>query len=208
MSPKDPKADALHDKAKKLGTKKRDLLSRLKHVRQAISAVRKRRSKLHSERKHVTSSKDPIAFDTCPVSPVMDHVLHDCRDAKIPFGVISADRRDGIAQKFGHASQKELFDKWQAGVPGFLPANAPGHSTHEYRDGPNSFPYGSPDGSELKEPWKLGLDLRSNDEATKFCKDAAALGYQFWQPYPTTSEAHHVNLKANPIPTLIRRGKL
>lgn len=211
----DPKLDPLKDKRRKKGTQKKDLVSRLKRVRQSIASLTKRIEGVHKDRRKLASTKDPMAFDGCPVPPVLYMVFKDCRDHGISFGIISADRRDGVAQRFGHSSQKELWDCYQnflatgrCACGSCNPANAPGHSTHEYRDGPNSYPYGSPDGTALKEPWKLGVDFRSNEECTRFCAAAANLGYHFWQPYNSGSELHHGNCKENPIPNLIKRGRV
>lgn len=157
-------------------------------------------------REHLRRSKTPQRFDTCPVSPILHHVLTDCREHGLHFAVISADRRDGIAQKFGHQSQQELWDLYQSGHGN--PANPPGHSTHEYKDGPGPYPYPPiPDGKALK-PWMLGLDLASNDQASYFCQAAAHLGYAFYQPYNSASELHHVNLREDPLPNLIKRGRV
>lgn len=198
---KDPKLDALHDRRKKLGTAKHELLARAQRVDRRIATVEKRVKGVHRDRDHLRHSYDPMAFDGCPVSPIVFVVLTDCRKHKVSFGVISADRRDGVAQRFGHSSQDELYIHFEHGDPGYLPANPSNSSTHEYINGAHG---GTPlpsrgtwrrlaEGEHL-DPQLVGLDLRSNAEATAFCAAAAKLGWKFEQPYQTMSELHHVNL--------------
>lgn len=177
-----------------------------KHPHKHKKFLQRRRHKLRH-------SHAPQGFDGCPVSPIVHAVLTDCREHGINFTVISGDRRNHVAQRFGHSSQKQLWDCYQAYLAtghcncgSCNPANPPGHSTHEYRDGSGSYPYGRPDGAKLA-PWMLGLDLASNEEASAFCAAANRLGYTFFQPYNTGSELHHVNLRHNPLPTLKKRNR-
>jgi hypothetical protein len=174
--------------------------------------VSKGTKQVQAHRQHLRRSKSPKGFDGCPVSPIVHAVLKDCRDHGITFGIISADRRDGVAQKFGKSSQLQLWNLYQSGQG--LPANPPLTSTHEYRNGGTS-KYGTgtpayhtkfPVGAVLP-PWGLGLDFRSNDEATSFIGHAKTLGYHFFQPYNTGSELHHLCIAENPLPNLIKRNR-
>jgi hypothetical protein len=207
----DPKLDALHDRREKLGTKKRNLLAQVQRVDRRIATVEKRVKGVHKDRDHLRHSYDPMGFDGSPVSPVVFVVLTAARKRGVSFGVISGDRRDGVAQRFGHSSQDELYIHFIHGDPGYLPANPSNSSTHEYVNGGNggtpAFPSVQfPVGGHLP-PWALGLDLRSNAEATAFCAAVKAkLGIEFWQPYPTTSEAHHVDMRHDPMPRLVKLG--
>lgn len=149
-------------------------------------------------RRYLAHTKKPRSYgrNTIAVSPLLKLILVEYDEIGIPFVVISGDRRDGV-ELFGGSSQKELYDKWRAGVPGYLPANPPGQSTHEYRNGGSTgtpaYP-GRKRGAVLP-PQCLGLDLSSNGEASNFCDRTRAAGLPFFQPYPTTSELHHVNAK-------------
>lgn len=171
--------------------------------------------KVQRHRQHLRQSKSPKGFDTCPVSPILHAVLTDCREHGIAFGIISADRRDGIAQRFGHSSQLQLWNLYQSGQGN--PANPPGTSTHEYRNGGTNPKYPGVSGSiayhtkfklgAILPPWALGLDFRSNDEASRFVQAAKGLGYEFFQPYNSGSELHHLCVATNPLPNLVKRGK-
>lgn len=176
----------------------------------------KQSKKVKRHRHHLRHSKKPKGFDTCPVSPIMHAVLTDCREhLRFHFRIISADRRDGIAQRFGHSSQKQLWDLYRAGKG--LPANPPKTSTHEYKNGGTNRAYpgfsGSPayhtkfaTGATLP-PWGLGLDFESNAQASEFIVHARDLGYHFFQPYESGSELHHLCLAENPLENLIKRNR-
>lgn len=185
----------------------RPALLGLRETTRTVVQIRKAKKR----RDHIRHAYDPHAFDTCPVPPSIYLILGDCRDEGISFGVISADRRAGVAERFGHSSQAALYNHWRNGDPGYLPANPPGSSTHEYFNGGNG---GTPAFPRLAvglhlPPNLLGLDLRSNAEATAFCRAADEIGWHFFQPYPTTSEAHHVCLRMpmeKTVRHLVKRG--
>lgn len=173
-------------------------------------------------RRHLRRSKDPVGFDHTPVSPILHRVLSDCREhLQVRFEVISGDRRDGVAQHFGKMSQKELWECWvhfrdtgRCSCSSCNPANPPGTTTHTYRNGGTVngvtgtpayhtlFPFGA-----VLPPWALGLDLANNDQATALKEHATRLGYHFFQPYNSGSELHHLNMAANPLDNLIKRGR-
>lgn len=152
--------------------------------------------KARRRRKHLRTSYDAVSFDGSPVSPVLALVLGQLRSKYgLDFGVISGDRRDGIAQKFGKSSQAQCYYGHLNGDPAYpYPANPPNSSTHEYVNGGNggtpAFPRMAV-GARLA-PHQLGLDLRSNDEASAFCREAGRRGVRFFQPYPSGTELHHV----------------
>jgi hypothetical protein len=172
---------------------------------------KKKQAKAH--RQHLRRSKKPKGFDGCPVSPIVHAVLSDCREhLDFKFQIISADRRDGVAQKFGHSSQLQLWNLFQHGKG--LPANPPLTSTHEYKNGGTSkYGTGTPAyHTEFKvgatlPPWALGLDFASNDQATEFIGHAKDLGYHFFQPYNSGSELHHLCIAVNPLENLIKRNR-
>jgi hypothetical protein len=174
------------------------------------------RKQAQAHRQHLRRSKKPKGFDGCPVSPVVFEVLTDCRrHLDFSFQIISADRRDGVAQRFGHSSQKQLWDAYQAGHGN--PANPPLTSTHEYKNGGTNPRYPNVSGSPAYHTkfrtgatlpsWALGLDFASNDQATAFIGHARDLGYHFFQPYQSGSELHHLCLADNPLPNLIKRNR-
>jgi hypothetical protein len=166
----------------------------------------------HEEIERLHRSKDPVAFgsDHAPVNHLIAHVLQDVQENGRPFTLISGDRRDGIAQRFGHESQQQVWDDYQAGRG--YPANPPGGSTHEYKNG---FASGAgvayhtqfKAGADLP-PRGLGLDFASGAQAEQVMADAAKLGYKFFRPYPGGSEAHHLCLEEDPVPVLRKRGRL
>lgn len=182
-------------------TRRKDPASRRKQEHQARVAKRKR-AQARKRRKHLRVSYDAIAYgrEHVPVSPILDLTLTKIdRLQVVKFTVISGDRRAGVAERFGHDSQLFLFE--HQNDPGFNPANPPLTSSHEYRNGGENkrfpgfvggpaFPR-IPTGAKL-EPQQLGLDLASNEEASRFCEETAKVGLEFFQPYRTGSELHHV----------------
>lgn len=168
----------------------------------AAATVKARRAKAHKRRRHLATHYDPISYGTerVPVSPILKLTLDkvDKLDV-VQFTVISGDRRAGVAERFGHSSQEYLF--LHQNDPGFNPANPPLTSTHEYRNGGQNPRYPGYVGGaafprlpvgKLLGPQQLGLDLASNDQATVFCREVAKVGLEFFQPYPTGSELHHI----------------
>jgi hypothetical protein len=183
------------------GTRKTDPASRHKQKRQA-EAAHARRARARRRRDHLRTSYDPIAYghEHVPISPVLDLTLtHLDKLQVVEFTVISGDRRAGVAEKFGHDSQLYLFE--HQNDPGFNPANPPLTSSHEYKNGGSNprFPgyVGGPAfpriklGAKLK-PQQLGIDLGSNEEASRFCSEVKHVDLEFFQPYNTGSELHHV----------------
>lgn len=161
------------------------------------SAAARRKRARHT---HLKTSRKPVKYGSqgVPVSEILSLTFTVCDKLRIPFVVISGDRRDGV-DLFGHSSQKYLWE--HQNDPGFNPANPPGTSTHEYRNGGTKNGYtGTPAypniaAGKILGPEHLGVDLGSNDQASQFCGDAAEHGLHFFQPYPTSSELHHVNCK-------------
>jgi hypothetical protein len=200
------RAEKLDREIQQLQADQRDLTHRIKDLRDRHGELSDAEKK--AKRDGLLSDYSPEAFDTCPVSHVVALVLDDCRDHGISFGVISGDRRDGIAQRFGHQSQAQVYAAFLAGTG--LPANPPNSSTHEYVNGGNGGTpafSSAPAGAKL-DASKLGLDLRSNAEASAFCAAAAKLGYDVFQPYKTGTELHHVCIRSNPVPNLVKRGRV
>lgn len=92
------------------------------------------------------------------------------------------------------SSQKELYDGFNAGLPGYNPANPPGRSTHERRSDGVAYP--GPTGRPLFG-WQCGFDV--NDWETDGCIEwGKKNGYVIFRPYPVGSEYHHLNFQKEP----------
>lgn len=99
------------------------------------------------------------------------------------------------------SSQQELFDGFQAGLPGFFPANPPGTGSHEgICDSTLARVLGRAVGSKLN-PWEWGLDL---SDGPGFEAGAESLGFRVIRPYG--NEAWHCNLTENPTAVLKKLG--
>jgi len=141
-----------------------------------------------------------VAFDGAPVFAGLAWALQDARDAGIHFTLSSGDRRQGVAERFGHQSQAALYDCYRRGVPGCNPANPPGYSSHELHSDGN--PVYGPRGARI--PWfKLGLDVNPNEALVAFL---SSHGYRVVHPYGSESnERHHISFTHDPTPNYRRR---
>lgn len=178
------------------------VLGNLKDVGRKIDLIQKIRSHLDQV----------VGFDGTPVSRGLALMLKDCREHGWSGYLVSGDRREGVAERYGKKSQAFLYRCSQNCVPACggdcNPANPPNSSTHEYVNGGNG---GTPAYSSVpvgaKLDWaRLGLDVGESDELIRV---AHSLGYQLFRPYPTSSEWHHVNYAgtaADLKKDLIRRG--
>lgn len=144
---------------------------------------------------------DTVSFDGTPVFAGLALMLEDARKHGWNGGLNSADRREGVAERFGKMSQAALWLGFIAGKAGFNPANPPGRSTHELRS--DGVPYRGPIGRPLTW-WQLGLDV---SDSVTLVNVLNRLGYSAFRPYSSPSEAHHVNLRKSPSRALKRRGR-
>jgi hypothetical protein len=142
-----------------------------------------------------------VAFDGVPVFRGHSLMLADARAHGWHGRLNSADRRKGVPERYGKLSQAALYAGWLAHRAGFNPANPPGRSTHELRS--DGVAYAGPVGRPLAW-WQLGLDASNAEELREVLN---RLGYRAFRPYPSGSEAHHLNLKASPTATLRKRGR-
>ena len=118
-------------------------------------------------------------------------------------GVNALDRTSHADDCGDKSSQQELFDGWQAGLPGFFPANPPGTGSHEgICDSTLANVLGRSVGSKLN-PWEWGMDLA---DGPGFEAAAESLGFKVVRPYG--NEAWHCNLTENPTSTLKKLGAL
>lgn len=125
------------------------------------------------------------------------------------FTVTSADRRDNIIHWFNEKygtnlhSQAYLYKGFQEGRPGFLPANPPDRGTHLLiGDGVVGSLH------QKLEPYQLGIDVVSAGRFNDCGPLVAWLdrsGYNVYRPYPSGSEAHHLNFKASPAANARKR---
>lgn len=102
-----------------------------------------------------------------------------------------------ILHAHGRASQRDLWNGWQARRPGFNPANPPGFSTHELKS--DDVAYNVPRGHDLAW-WQQGFDVNDSD-VHRVIAAAKRYGWVLWQPYPGGSEFHHLNFRRQPRPT-------
>jgi lysozyme len=135
--------------------------------------------------------------DNCPVpvqiAPQVRLLKHAVPSAVLQSAYRGEDARPLLRRLHKH-TQAFLFAGFSKHLPGFLPANAPGHSTHElYSDG---VAYRGPSGRPLA-PWQCGLDW--NVEAVpKLIEAGKHFGWDLFQPYPSGAEAHHLNFRSRP----------
>lgn len=98
-------------------------------------------------------------------------------------------RRNGLSL----SSQVELWNGWLRRLPGYNPANPPGHSTHELRN--DGIAYAGWSGMPLRY-WQVGID---NDNSPLLCARARDRGWIATVTYPNSaSERHHVNFRKEP----------
>lgn len=150
-----------------------------------------------------------VTLDGVPMFRGLALMLQDARDHGAKFTVTSADRRKGVAEKYGKKSQWWLWMAyWVWHLRGANPANKPGQSTHELRS--DAIAYRGPVGRPLAW-WQLGVDAVDATHANS-CESLVytlrKLGYDAFRAYPTGSEAHHFNLKRSPWRNLKRRKRI
>ena len=150
-------------------------------------------------RKRRNSLNQTVTLDGTPLFRGHRLMLQDARKHGWNGVVNSADRRKGVAERYGKMSQAALYAGWIAGRAGFNPANPPGRSTHELRS--DGAAYRGPAGRPLSW-WQLGLDVSNADQLLGVLN---RLGYAAFRPYSSGSEAHHINLRKSPRRRLIKR---
>lgn len=141
-----------------------------------------------------------ISYDGTPVFRGLARALSDARRHGWKGTLQSADRRKGVAERYGKKSQAALYAGFIAHKLGFNPANPPGRSSHELRS--DAVAYKGPVGRPLPW-WGLGLDVSESDQ---LLKTLARLGYSVRRPYRSGSEAHHINFTKSPYRNLRKRG--
>jgi hypothetical protein len=139
-----------------------------------------------------------VVIDGCPVPRRLARKVRALKRAVPSARLNSCYRGDAarrLLHRLGKHSQRELYDGYRRGLPGYYPANPPGFSSHELRSDGNAV-YRKPRGARLAW-WQCGMDF--NDQDVPRLKAAAAnRGWDLRQPYPTGSEYHHLNFAKRP----------
>src|ERR1700759_1239655 len=99
-----------------------------------------------------------------------------------------------LLHSLGKSTQEELYEGFSNGLPGFLPANRPGTSTHELCSDGVAYP--GPSGRKLDD-WQVGFDIDPS-EIPKVIAAAVKIGFQVHQPYLSGVEFHHLNFIVEP----------
>jgi lysozyme len=167
-----------------------------------LQRAKSRRAQLHSR---------TIAFDGVPTYWGIAKPLLLAREHGWGGQLDSSDRRQGVAEKFGHSSQARLFHCFQQRLAlgrcpadchgNCNPANQPGSSSHEQLSDGRAFP--GPVGRQLRW-WELGIDVSDSDDLLRILGN---LGYHVRRTFPDSkAEHHHLNLTADPGPVLAPDG--
>jgi hypothetical protein len=134
-------------------------------------------------------------IDQCPVPAQLAPALRRIKQ-RTGATLNSCDRSpaaEPVLRRFGKKSQRELFEGFRRGLPGFNPANPPGRSTHERRNDGVAYP--GPAGAPLPY-WCVGMDW---SDAAAVVRAARAEGYTASITYPgNPREGHHVNFRKEP----------
>jgi putative peptidoglycan binding protein len=147
-----------------------------------------------------TLSKEDTAvrfevIDQCPVPARLAPVLRRIKE-RSGATLNSCDRSpqaEPILRRLGKKSQRQLYEGFIKGLPGYNPANPPGRSTHERRN--DGVAYAGPVGAKLPY-WCVGMDWSN---AAAVVQAAAAEGFTATVTYPNNPrEGHHVNFRRRP----------
>jgi hypothetical protein len=177
----------------------RSLLSRLRNrVIHAPTRVRQAFWKRALDRHRAAYLSQTVAFDGVPTMRGLALLLGHARLRGWRGTLNSSDRRAGVAERYGKKSQARLYRGWVDHLPGYLPANPPGFSSHELRGDGNPV-YERPRGARL--PWyMLGLDVTEDIQLARLLE---SLGVDVVHPYRSAAEAHHLNVIKDPTPVLV-----
>lgn len=147
---------------------------------------------------------ETVALDGTPVFRVLALVLLDARANGWQGVLNSADRREGVAERFGKMSQAKLYEcslKCEPSCYGNCnPANPPTQGSHLLLGDGVLGKVGEP-----LEKWQLGLDT---SDGPGLRATLERLGYSASRPYSDPREVHHTNLTKDPRRNLIERGRL
>jgi hypothetical protein len=150
-----------------------------------------------------------VNYYDVPIYRAQAWALLDARYHGQKFTVVSGDRRRSTISDFNRKygtnlhDQQYLYEGFEKGLPGFLPANPPNRGTHLLiGDGTVGRLY------EKLQPFQLGIDVvsagRSND-CGPLVDWLNRSGYDVYRPYPTSSEAHHMCFRRSPVANARKR---
>jgi hypothetical protein len=177
-----------------------------------ITALRKATDRVEDAKRIIArrSLNETVAFDGTPVFRGLALALNDARRNGWSGRLSSADRREGVAERFGKMSQALLSLCWQTKARTGIclpkcggncnPANPAGFSSHELRhDGSGELSalgraYRKIRGAVLSW-WQLGLDATEADELRSVLN---RLGYSVRRTYADDREQHHSNFTVSP----------
>ncbi len=145
--------------------------------------------------------------DNCPVPASLAPALLEIK--RRTGATLNSCDRSTAAEPFlkrckpAKQSQRELYEGFLAGKPGYNPANPPGLSTHERRNdgvaypGPARFPL---------PYWCVGMDWENADGVIAA---ACKLGFTAARTYPLSArEQHHLNFRKQPKLHLLKPLRL
>jgi GH24 family phage-related lysozyme (muramidase) len=146
-------------------------------------------------------------IDNCPVPAGLASAIHEIK--RRTGATLNSCDRSADAEPFlkrckpAKMSQRELYEGFRLGRPGFNPANPPGQSTHERRNDGVAYP------GPAKLPlayWCVGMDWENADGVIEA---AAALGFTATRTYPLSArEQHHLNFRKEPKVRLLKPLRL
>ena len=145
-------------------------------------------------------------IDNCPVPAALHAELVEIkRRSGCTFQSIDrSPAAEPLLKRLGKMSQRQLFDGFRRGLPGFNPANPPGRSTHERRN--DGVAYRGPAGMFLRY-WQVGMDV-DIEHVDDFIRAAKELGFTATVTYPGNSrELQHVNFRREPRLKIFRALK-
>jgi hypothetical protein len=119
-----------------------------------------------------------------------------------PTSLYRGQDAEAILHRHGKSSQRQLYEGFVNHVPGFLPANPPGYSTHEMHSDGVAYPEVAR-GARLPHWWMEGMDF-DDSCVDRVIAAARRHGWELFRPYPSGSEHHHVNFKHEPRPRKFR----
>ena len=146
-------------------------------------------------------------IDNCPVPAGLAPAIREIK--RRTGATLNSCDRSSDAEPFlkrckpAKMSQRELYEGFRLGRPGFNPANPPGQSTHERRNDGVAYP------GPAKLPlayWCVGMDWENADGVMEA---AAALGFTATRTYPLSArEQHHLNFRKEPKVRLLKPLRL
>lgn len=197
----------MHRLRGKLRRRKREVIDERGHhrkvrkARRAVAFLEQRIAKAQAKRHGLDHE---AVLDGTPMPLGQKLVLLDGRRNSWDGVATSGDRRDKpswvarLLHRLGKSTQKELYEGFIHGLPGFLPANPPTMGTH-MRIGDGTV-------GAVGEPLEWFQEGIDSSYATQLREILNRLGYDAYRPYSSPSEEHHTNLRSNPHDRLIERG--